>query len=33
MLEIYKEFLELEYEESELDNINTYPWIIRKFGI
>jgi DNA-directed RNA polymerase II subunit RPB1 len=29
MLEIYKEFLDLEYEQDEIENIHTYPWIIR----
>ena len=29
MLEIYKEFVELEYDQSEIENIHTYPWIIR----
>ena len=29
MLEIYKEFIDLEYDDDEKDNIHTYPWIIR----
>ena len=29
MLEIYKEFIDLEYDDDEKDNIYTYPWIIR----